>query len=87
MPADSTRATDSTSKERIDYLFAKVCKSLEIPCDVATWLAAIELKTERQRAEMAVWLYDSKETDVPKLLAKAKEIAAQFPVQKHTGSY
>ncbi len=82
----NTFSIDPQFKERVDYLFAKVYKSLEIPFDVATWLAAIELKTERQRAEMAVWLYENKETDVTKLLAKAKEIAAQFPGQSLTGS-
>ena len=62
-------------KEKVDRLYADVCKELKIPVDVAAWIAAIELKTTRQRAIMTVWLYDSRETDVYKLLAKAREIA------------
>ncbi len=62
-------------KEKVDGIYAQVCKELKIPVAVAAWIAAIELKTTRQRAMMAVWLYDSRETDVYKLLAKAREIA------------
>jgi hypothetical protein len=47
-----------------------------VPRDLAVWIGAIELKTDEQAADMAIWLYRNKETDSQKLLGKAQEIAA-----------
>jgi hypothetical protein len=58
------------------HLLMQVFKSLGVPRDLAVWIGAIELKTDEQAADMAIWLYRNKETDSQKLLAKAQEIAA-----------
>jgi hypothetical protein len=61
----------------MEILFLDVCKELKIPCAVAAWIGSMILKTDEQAAKMAVWLWDNRERDVQKLLAKAEEIAAE----------
>lgn len=72
----SNQELNRTALKKAPHLLMQVFKSLKVPEDLAAWIGAMVLKTEEQEADMAIWLYRSRETDPKKLLAKAKEIAA-----------
>lgn len=55
----------------------RVFKSLDIPCDLAVWITAVQLKTERQKAEMAVWAWRTKETNQERILQKAMGLSVK----------
>ena len=65
----------STGLTKTEKTLIRVFKSLSLPCDLATWVAAVKLKTERQQMQMAIWLWDGKITDQNLIVEKAQELA------------
>lgn len=63
-----------TEITKMGDLLIQVFKKLGLPCDLAVWVTAVQLKTELQKAEMAVWMWDSKVTDQELILEKAREL-------------
>lgn len=65
---------DNSSLKRIDYLLIEVFKRLGFNCDLTVFVGAVLLKTDRQKAEMALWALDNHVTDPEKIPEKALEM-------------
>ena len=71
----SKNSQEDTELDKMGMLLIDVFKRLGLPCDLSVGVTAIVLQTERQRAEMAVWLWDNKVTDQDLIVKKALEVA------------
>ena len=64
----------NVGREVRNFLFrltSLVCHSLPVG------VTAVVLQTERQRAEMAVWMWDERVTNPDLIVSKAQEIASR----------
>ena len=73
----SNNSQSNTQLKETGETLIDVFKSLNLPCDLAVGVTAIVLRTDVQRAKMAIWLYRTKETDQDKIVKKALELAKQ----------
>ena len=68
--------TENSSITRMQTLIAIISKRLNLSWEPTGFLAIFILKTEKERAQFALWLNRTQETNLERIIAKAQEIAA-----------